>query len=103
MCHSHTLAVSVCSFPAPGNVIKKEVPVFVVSWSMLALRAVVRVQSACKHTHLHHVLICQLVCEANTLWGVLGADAPHQRILELLGQLMVDLPTHSLHGGAASV
>jgi hypothetical protein len=33
---------------------------------------------------------------------VLGADAPHQRILELFCQMVVDLLAHGLHGGATS-
>ncbi len=54
-------------------------------------------------THLDHILVSQWVTQPHSLWVVLAAHPPHQRILELKQQAVVDLAAERVHGGPASV
>lgn len=48
---------------------------------------------------LNDIFMLHGVGQAHALRAVLGAGAPHQRVLELAGQRPVDAVAHMLHGG----
>ena len=51
---------------------------------------------------LYDVLIVQRVLEPDALRLVLGARAPHARVLELVDQVLVHAAADVVHGGAAA-
>mmetsp|Transcript_34071 Transcript_34071/g.83512 ORF Transcript_34071/g.83512 Transcript_34071/m.83512 type:complete len:385 (+) Transcript_34071:313-1467(+) len=52
---------------------------------------------------LHHILVLQRVLHPHPLPHVLGARAPHLRVLELLGQCRADLVAELLHAAPPAV